>query len=70
MTKIFVADDALLIEVYAYLNTIIWSEYLELAEELNMRILEIVTQAGTTLSLPASTLHIEQNDSIGKAPIA
>jgi MscS family membrane protein len=65
-----IADDALLIEVYAYLNTIIWSEYLELAEELNMRILEIVTQAGTTLSLPASTLHIEQTDGTGKAPIA
>ena len=65
-----IADDALLIEVYAYLSTIVWSEYLELAEELNMRILEIVTQAGTTLSLPASTLHIEQTDGTGKAPIA
>ncbi len=62
-----IADDALLIEVYAYLDTKDWSVYLELAEELNMRILEIVAQAGTTLSLPARTLHIEQSDGAGKA---
>ena len=41
----------------------------ELAEELNMRILEIVAQAGTTLSLPARTLHIEQTDGAGKAAV-
>ncbi len=65
-----IADDALLVEVYAFLDTTDWSVYLELAEELNMRILEIVAQAGTTLSLPARTLHIEQIDGAGKAAIA
>jgi len=65
-----IADDALLIEVYGYLDTKDWSVYLELAEELNMRILEIVAQAGTTLSLPARTLHIEQTDGADKAAIA
>ena len=62
-----IADDALLVEVYAYLDTKDWSVYLELAEELNMRILEIVAQAGTTLSLPARTLHIEQTDGASNA---
>jgi len=56
-----IADDALKIEVFAYLNTTAWPEYLELAEELNLRILEIVAKAGTSLSLPASTLHIERS---------
>jgi MscS family membrane protein len=65
-----IADDALLVEVYAYLDTKEWSVYLELAEELNMRILEIVAQAGTTLSLPARTLHIEQTDGTGQTAIA
>jgi len=64
-----IADDALLVEVYAYLDTTEWSVYLELGEELNMRILEIVAQAGTSLSLPARTLHIEQSDG-NKAAIA
>jgi len=57
-----IAEDALLVEVYAYVDTREWAEFLELAEGLNMSILEIVAQAGTTLSLPAKTLHIEQND--------
>jgi MscS family membrane protein len=65
-----IADDALLVEVYAYLDTKEWSVYLELAEELNMRILEIVAQEGTSLSLPARTLHIEQTDGTGQAAIA
>jgi MscS family membrane protein len=64
-----IADDALLVEVYAYLDTTDWSVYLGLAEELNMRILEIVAQAGTTLSLPARTLHIEQAGGTGNAAI-
>ena len=62
-----IAEDALLVEVYAYLDTKDWSVYLELAEELNMRILEIVARAGTALSLPASSLHIEQNGGGPKA---
>jgi MscS family membrane protein len=60
------ADDALLVEVYAYLTTTDWAEYLELAEELNIRILEIVARAGTSLSLPA-TLQIKQPAAPGKA---
>ena len=56
-----IADDALKIEVFAYVDTTVWVDYLELAEELNLRILEIVADAGTSLSLPASTLRIEQD---------
>ncbi len=56
-----IADDALLVEVYAYLATTDWAEYLELAEKLNIQILEIVAQAGTSLSLPARTLYVEQS---------
>jgi MscS family membrane protein len=62
-----IADDALLVEVYAYLATTDWPEYLEISEELNMRILEIVAQAGTSLSLPARTLHVEQSAAADKA---
>ncbi len=55
------------VEVYAYLTTTDWSEFLELAEELNLRILEIVSQAGTGLFLPARTLIIEQSAAAGEA---
>ena len=62
-----IADDALLVEAYAYLDTTEWAEYLELAEELNIQILEIVARAGTTLSLPARALHVEQMPTVGNA---
>jgi MscS family membrane protein len=65
-----IAGDGLLVELYAYLDTTDWSVYLELAEELNMRVLKIVAQAGTTLSPPARALHIEQTDGTAKAAIA
>jgi len=65
-----IADDALLVEPYAYLNTKDWPVYLELAEELNMSILKIVAQAGTALSPPARTLHIEQPGGSGNTAIA
>jgi MscS family membrane protein len=56
-------DDALEIEVMAYLNTTDWAEYLGLAEELNIRIMEIVARAGTSLALPSQVLHVEQTTS-------
>ncbi len=56
-----IGEDALKIEVFAYLDTTVWQEYLELAEEINLLILDVVAREGTSLSLPASTLHIEQS---------
>ena len=64
-----IADDALLVEAYAYIDTTNWDEYLRLAEELNIRILEIIAQAGTSLSLPARSLHIEQSADVAKAAL-
>jgi len=54
-----ISEDALLIEVFVNLETRVWTEYLELVEELNLRFLEIVAAAGTSLALPAQALHIE-----------
>ena len=56
-----IGDDALKIEVFAYFDTTDWAEYLELAEDMNLQILEVVANAGTGLALPASTLKIEQD---------
>jgi hypothetical protein len=61
-----ISDDALLVELNAYLDTTSWPEYLELAEQLNIQTLDIVAKAGTSLALPARALHIEQADGGGK----
>ena len=62
-----IADDALKVEIFAYLDTTDWQEYLELAEEINLRILETVADAGTSLSLPASTMHVESDSRLAPA---
>ena len=61
-----ISSDALLVELYAYLDTTSWTEYLELAENLNIQTLNIVAKAGTSLALPAQTLHIEETGASGK----
>ena len=50
---------SLSVEVYAYLTTTDWAEFLELAEELNIRILEIVSEAGTSLFMPAKVPYVD-----------
>ena len=62
-----ISSDALLVELYAYLDTTSWVEYLELAESLNIQTLDIVAKAGTSLALPAQTLHIEEMGASGKS---
>jgi MscS family membrane protein len=52
-------DDSLKIEIFAYFDTTDWAEYLELAEELNLDLLEIVTNAGMKLAPPAVALQFE-----------
>jgi MscS family membrane protein len=51
---------ALEIEIFAYLDTIDWAEYLAVAEELNLRVLESVASSGARLALPAQSLVVEQ----------
>jgi MscS family membrane protein len=61
--------DALELVVFTYTDTRTYADYLEVAEDLNMKILGIVTAAGTSLALPAQTLHMEpQPDQEAIAP--
>ena len=52
-----IGEESLVIEAFAYVNTTDWAEYLEIAEDLNMTILRIINDAGT--SLLEKPLHIE-----------
>ncbi len=53
------AEHSLSVEICAYLTTTDWSEFLEIAEELNLRVLRIVSQAGASLFMPSGTLYVE-----------
>ncbi len=45
-------------EVYAYIRTKDFNEYLAISEELNLQILDIITEAGTRLAIPARAVAI------------
>lgn len=51
-------DSSMKIEIYAYIITTEYSEYLEVREDLNLRIIDIVTEAGTQLAIPANVTYI------------
>ena len=55
-------DDALILEVFAYLTTNDYATYLEYAEDVNIKILAIVEAAGTQLALPGREMRVEQTN--------
>jgi MscS family membrane protein len=55
-----IGADALEIDIFANLDTTLWAEYLELVEELNIRLLQIIAAAGARRALPARSLVVEQ----------
>jgi len=63
-----IAETSLEIEVFTYFDTSVWTEYLELAEELNFRILEIIENSGTRLAFPFRALHFDSGEE-GSAPV-
>ncbi|OQY03363.1 MAG: hypothetical protein B6I25_08140 [Planctomycetales bacterium 4572_13] len=48
------------IEIYAYILRTDYSGYLEVAEDLNLRILDIISQAGTELAVPVQNVWLEK----------
>lgn len=55
-------DSSLDLEIFAYIETTDWGEYLEIAEDLNLRILDIIAEAGTALAYPTQTVSLEQGE--------
>jgi MscS family membrane protein len=52
------------LEIFAYVNVTDYGEFLDVAEDLNLRIMEIVANAGAAFALPSQTLYVER----GKGP--
>jgi len=53
-------DFSLDLEVYAYVGAAGYPEFLEVAEDLNLRIIDIVEAAGTSFAFPSQTTYIEE----------
>ena len=52
--------------VFAYIDVTDGEEFLEVAEDLNLRIMAIVQEAGTAFALPSQTLYSEQGQKLDK----
>lgn len=55
------------LEVFAYVATRDFGEYLEIAEDLNLRIMDIVAAAGTAFAVPAQTAFVESGRGVDRA---
>ncbi len=55
---------ALELEVFAYILTSNFNDYLEIAEDLHLRMMDIIKQAGAALAVPTQTIFMEE----GKPP--
>ncbi len=47
------------LEVFSYVTVRDYGEYLEVAEDLNLRIMDVVAAAGSSFALPAQTTYLE-----------
>ena len=48
------------LDVFAYVDVTDFNEYLEIAEDLNLRIMDIVAQAGASFASPSQTTYLER----------
>ena len=52
-------DDALLIKVHSFIKTTDFAEFLGIAEEINIQIMEIVKSSGTAFALPGRAIFMQ-----------
>jgi MscS family membrane protein len=51
------ADYAMKVDIFAYVNTADWNEFLAIQEDIYLRILRIIEQAGSGFAFPSRTLY-------------
>ena len=48
------------LDIFAYVDVTDYGEYLEVAEDLNLRIMEIMAKAGSSFAVPAQRMYVER----------
>jgi MscS family membrane protein len=54
------------LDIYAYIDETRYGEFLEIAEDLNLQIMDIVTKAGSSFAFPSQTTYIESGQGLDK----
>ncbi|HUP09497.1 MAG TPA: hypothetical protein VMU47_20225, partial [Caldimonas sp.] len=61
------SESALNVEVFAYVSSTDWGEFLGIQEEILLRVLEIIDRGGTALAFPSQTLYLARDTGIDAA---
>ena len=57
-------DCSLNLDVFAYVDVTNYGAFLEIAEDLNLRIMDIVTASGSRLAIPSQELYVQRGRSM------
>jgi MscS family membrane protein len=57
-------DSALNLEITAYIATSDWNEFLEIREDIYLRMMDVVTASGTGFAFPSQTLYFARDQGL------
>jgi MscS family membrane protein len=52
-------DSSLNIFIYTFTNTANWAKYLEIREDIHIKIMKIVEDAGSSFAFPSQSIYVE-----------
>lgn len=55
------------VEIFAYIKTAVWLEYRAVREDINFRIIDIVSEAGTGFAFPSQTAYLGRDSGLDAA---
>ncbi|HEY4652238.1 MAG TPA: mechanosensitive ion channel domain-containing protein [Pontibacter sp.] len=61
-----IGEDALKLEIYTYINAKNYDEFLEIQEDLYLRMMDVVKASGTDFALPSQTLYMSRDKGIAE----
>lgn len=57
-------DSSLEVEIFAFIETRDWNEFLAIQEDLNLRIKDVVKRCGSDFAFPSQTLYVQQSQGL------
>lgn len=54
-------ENAFEVFLYFFTNTIVWKEYLEVQEDVNMKVLGIIEELGLSIAVPSRSIHLRES---------
>jgi len=54
------------LDIFAYIDETGYSDFLEISEELNLKIMDIVSKVGSSFAFPSQTTYIESGEGLDK----